>query len=313
MLIGFFDMKNDSSKTPTGVGLGLRWDFVEEFLEKKPAVDFVEISPENYIGRGGYYDAMLDRVINAYPILSHGLSMSLGGVDPLGDAFLKDLRSFITRVKAPWHSDHLCFGSAHGHVLHDLLPLAFTRETVSRVVDRVRQAEDAIGVPMAVENISFYMHPGKKHMSEPEFISEVCAKSGCALMLDVNNAYVNSVNFGFDVDAWMKSAPLDRVVQMHIAGHDWIEENDDKLIVDTHGADVIDPVLALLERVVAKTGPMPVLLERDQCIPPIDELMGEIARIRAAYDRGLSLYNAQNVQHGAATITIENGESAGAR
>ena len=281
--------------TPTGVGLGFRWDFAEELLEKKPALDFVEVSPENYIGRGGYYDAMLDQLVDTYPVLSHGLTMSMGGSDPLGEQYLKDLAAFLARVKAPWHSDHLCFGVVDGQVMHDLLPLAFTRETAARVADRVREAEDAIGVPMAVENISFYMHPGKKHMSEPEFVSEVCERAGCGLMLDVNNAYVNSVNFGFDVDAWMRAAPLHRVVQMHIAGHDWIEEKGDRLIVDTHGADVISPVLELCERVVAQVGPVPVLLERDQAIPPMDELIDEIARVRAAYDRGIATWRARNL------------------
>jgi len=279
---------NSAKQTPTGVGLGFRWDFGDELLGERPRLDFVEVSPENYIGRGGYYEAMLERVVDAYPVLSHGLTMSLGGVEPLGDAYLAGVRSFLERVKAPWHSDHLCFGVVDGVVMHDLLPLAFTRETAQRVADRVRRAQDALGVPMAVENISFYMHPGKRHMSEAEFVSEVCERADCGLMLDVNNAYVNSVNFGFDVDAWMSAAPLHRVVQMHVAGHDWMEEKGDRLIVDTHGADVVSPVLELLERVVAKTGPVPVLLERDQSIPHLSELLEEVARVRAAYARGLA-------------------------
>jgi uncharacterized protein (UPF0276 family) len=275
------------SKTPTGVGLGLRWEFIDDFLAENPPVDFVEISPENYMGRGGYYDGLLDRVVAAQPVLSHGLSMSLGGFDPLGDEFLAGLRDFLARVKAPWHSDHLCFGSADGVALHDLLPLTFTDKMVTHVADRIKRAEDAIGVPMAVENISFYMRPGRAEMNEAEFIARVCDKADARLMLDVNNAYVNSVNFGFDVDAWMRTVPLDRVVQIHIAGHDWWEENGEKLIVDTHGADVIDPVLALLGRVLPRVGPVPVLLERDQAIPSLPDLLKEVERIRVVYNKAL--------------------------
>ena len=154
-------------------------------------------------------------------------------------------------MKSPWHSDHLCFGSARGVVLHDLLPIAFTEKAVARVSDRIARARDALGVPIAVENISFYLHPGKKEMGEAEFIARVCERADCGLMLDVNNAYVNATNFGFDVDEWMRTVPLERVVQIHVAGHEWFDEGaGGTLIVDTHGADVCDPVLALLGRVL---------------------------------------------------------------
>jgi uncharacterized protein (UPF0276 family) len=274
---------------PVGVGLGLRWEFIEELLEETPAsIDFLEVSPENYMGRGGYYRDALARAIHHYPTITHGLTMSLGGVDPLDEAYLRELRAFLDETGTPWHSDHLCFGAAHGVVLHDLLPIAFTAAAVERVADRVRRARDAIGRPLAVENISFYLHPGKKEMSEAEFIARVCERADCGLMLDVNNAYVNATNFEFDVDEWMRTVPLNRVVQIHIAGHDWFDEGaGGKLIVDTHGADVCDPVLALLGRVLPRVGPVPVLLERDQAIPPLDELLAEVARVRAVYDRAL--------------------------
>jgi uncharacterized protein len=225
--------------------------------------------------------------------------MSLGGTEPLDEAYLGELREFVGRVKSPWHSDHLCFGSASGKVLHDLLPIGFTEEGVGRVADRLRRAQDAIGVPMAVENISYYLLAGEPAMPEAEFIARVCEKADCGLMLDVNNAYVNATNFGFDVDAWMRTVPLDRVVQMHIAGHDWYAEDgthlgtaedarrsgrQDTVIVDTHGADVPDPVLALFSRVVAKTGPVPVVLERDQDIPPFPKLLEEVARIKGVME-----------------------------
>lgn len=290
-------------KTITGVGLGLRWDFIDEILERRPALPFVEVSPENYMGRGGYYDEALDRAKDVWPIVTHGLTMSIGGVDPLREDYLRGLRAFIERVGSPWHSDHLCFSTFGGVVLHDLLPIPFKKSEVMRVADRVKRAQDAIGRPMAIENVSFYLHPGKREMTEAEFIARVCTEADCGLMLDVNNAFVNATNFGFDVDTWMRTVPLERVVQMHVAGHDWfIDDGKDfdptprpstlseaetkgKLIVDSHGADCCDEVLALLERVLEKTGPVPVLLERDQAIPPLDQLLAEVARIDAIYQR----------------------------
>ena len=229
--------------------------------------------------------------------------MSVGGTDALDEAYLREIRDFVARVASPWHSDHLCFGSVKGKVLHDLLPIAFTDAVALRVADRVRRAQDAVGVPLAVENISYYMHPGKAEMGEAEFIAKVCDKADCGLMLDVNNAYVNATNFGFDVDEWMRTVPLDRVMQMHIAGHDWFTEDGtllgtadaakesgraDTLIIDTHGADVPDPVMELFKRVVAKTGPLPVVLERDQDIPPLPVLVAEVERIKKTMAEALA-------------------------
>ncbi len=279
-----------------GVGLGLRWEFIDQLVEELPALPFLEISPENYMGRGGWYRAALEFLGTKYPLVTHGLTMSLGGTDPLDEEYLADLRTFIASVRSPWHSDHLCFGSARGVRLHDLLPIRFSAETARRVADRVKRAQDAIGVPMAVENISFYVHPGKKEMSEAEFVAQVCELADCKLMLDVNNAWVNSQNFGFDVDEWMRTAPLERVVQIHVAGPDRFREAsfvpgvapEREVLLDTHGSAVPDPVVALLERVLPRTGPVPVLLERDRAIPPLPELLAEVARLQTAYDRALT-------------------------
>ncbi|MBX3227002.1 MAG: DUF692 domain-containing protein [Labilithrix sp.] len=268
-----------------GVGVGLRWELLDEMLEVPPAVSFVEVSPENYMGRGGYYDEALERVKEVWPIVTHGLTMSVGGTDPLRGDYLAGLRAFIARVGSPWHSDHLCFSSAEGVILHDLLPLAFKAGEVERIADRIKQAQDAIGVPFAIENVSSYLHPGTRDMDEAEFIARVCERAGCGLMLDVNNAYVNATNFGFDVDAWMRTVPLDRVVQIHVAGHEWFDEEDGRIIIDTHGADVDDAVLALLERTLERTGPVPVLLERDQAIPPLATLLEEVRTLEAIYER----------------------------
>lgn len=283
----------------SGVGLGLRWDFIEELLEQRPSLDFVEVSPENYIGRGGYYDAALERTIELWPIVTHGLTLSLGGTDALRDDYLRELAAFVARVRTPWHSEHLCFSTFGGVALHDLLPVPFKVREISRIADRIKRAQDAIGLPLAIENVSFYLHPGHPEMSEAEFIARVCDAADCGLMLDINNAFVNATNFGFDVDAWMRTVPLERVVQMHVAGHDWYtegtwepvpapathEEKVDKVIVDTHGTECCDEVLALLERTLEKTGPVPVLLERDQDVPPLDVLVGEVHKIKRIWER----------------------------
>ncbi|MBX3213035.1 MAG: DUF692 domain-containing protein [Labilithrix sp.] len=301
-------MTEARSQKIDGVGLGLRWDFIDEILEQKPAIAFLEVSPENYMGRGGYYDEALERARDVWPIVTHGLTMSLGGVDPLRREYLAGLRDFIARVGSPWHSDHLCFSTHGGVVLHELLPVAFKRAEVTRIADRIKRAQDAIGRPMAIENVSFYLHPGKREMSEAEFIARVCEAADCGLMLDVNNAWVNATNFGYDVDAWMRTVPLERVVQMHVAGHDWFSETEAELvlaerprdlaaregllIVDTHGSDVASEVMALLERVLVKTGPVPVLLERDQSIPPLAELVDEVRRVDEVWQRAVAAHAA---------------------
>jgi len=292
-------MAKGSASKIGGVGLGLRWEFIDELLAAEPEIDFLEVSPENYIGRGGYFDEALERVAARYPIVTHGLTMSIGGTDPLRESYLRDIAAFCERVASPWHSDHLCFSTFDGVVLHDLLPIAFKKSEVLRIADRIKRARDAIRRPLAVENVSFYLHPGKREMTEAEFLSRVCEAADCGLMLDVNNAYVNATNFGFDVDAWMRAAPLDRVVQIHVAGHDWYsddgafepteprsaEAREGALIVDTHGADVCSDVLALLERTLARTGPVPVLLERDQSIPTLDALLAEVATVKRIWER----------------------------
>jgi uncharacterized protein (UPF0276 family) len=284
--------------TVHGVGLGLRWEFLDALArwEGQAPVDFLEICPENYMGRGGRHPAALARLAERFPLVTHGLTLSVGGVDPLDAEYLRDLAAFLGEVATPWHSDHLCFGGADGRVVHELLPVAFTEATARRAADRVRRARDAIGRPLAIENVSYYWHPGRAEMGEAELLSRVCEAADCALLLDVNNAFVNATNFGLDLDAWMRDAPLERVVQIHVAGHEWFavdeaglgaaaaERAPGAMIVDTHGADVPDPVLSLLQRVLARTGPVPVVLERDQNIPPLPVLFDELARVRAVWD-----------------------------
>jgi uncharacterized protein (UPF0276 family) len=243
------------------------------------------------VGRGGHVTAQLDRLRERYPLLSHGLTMSLAGTEPFDAEYMQSLRAFLSEMKSPWHSDHLCFSIAGGgRVLHDLLPPKMTRASATRTADRVRRAQDALGVKMAVENISFYLPAGADEMHEADFVGEVCEQADCGLMLDVNNVYVNSVNFGFDANDWLARAPLERVVQMHVAGGEWVDdiEGAGKTMIDSHGTDVPDPVLDLFERALARTGPVPVIVERDQAIPPLADLLKEVERVRAVWMRATS-------------------------
>ena len=269
-----------------GVGLGLRWDFLEEVVDGPPLdVAFFEVSPENYMRRGGWYPAALEQICERYPVVTHGLTMSLGAIDPPPAEYLRELSTELQRVHTPWHSDHLCFSTAGPLVLHDLLPLKLCSENVQRVADRLRRVEDALKLPMSLENISYYAHPGRPEMPEAEFITQILEKSGSGLLLDVNNVWVNAQNHGFDPEEFIASLPLDRVTQLHIAGHFRAESG---LIIDTHGASVINPVIELLEFTVERVGPVPVLLERDNEIPPLEELLEEVATLDAAYHRALA-------------------------
>lgn len=271
-----------------GVGLGLRWELIDELVRELPAaIEFLEIAPENYIGRGGHVAAQLATLATRYPLLTHGLTMSLGGLDPLDGEYLRAVRDFLATVKSPWHSDHLCFSSSKGRMLHDLLPPRMTKDSATRIAGRVKQAEDALGVKMAIENISFYLPKADAELDEPDFVAAVCEQADCALMLDVNNVYVNSVNFGFDPKCWLDRVPLERVVQMHVAGGEWVSdiEGASRTLVDSHGTDVPDPVLELFAYARARTGEVPVVVERDQAIPPLAGLLAEIERVRAAGGR----------------------------
>lgn len=265
-----------------GVGLGLRWEFLEEVVDG-PELDlaFFEVSPENYMRRGGYFPAQLERVRDRYPLITHGLTLSIGAADAPSEQYLSELEHEIARLGSPFHSDHLCFSSAGARFLHDLLPLKFAQENVERVAARARAVQDRLGVPLALENISYYGHLGRREMPESEFVARVIDASGVGLLLDVNNAYVNALNHGGDPFDFLRQMPFDRVVEIHVAGH----ERQGELVIDTHGAPLIDPVYELLEWTLERTGPVPVLLERDNDIPPLAELLGEVKRLQAIYQR----------------------------
>ncbi|MBI3207147.1 MAG: DUF692 domain-containing protein [Myxococcales bacterium] len=277
---------SSTERSLNGVGLGLRWEFLEEVLAAPElGLAFWEICPENYMHRGGYYPYALGRIAEREPVVTHGLTLSIGGSEPAPLDYLHELRDEIRRVGAPWHSDHLCFGNAGPRMLHELLPLKQSSANAQRAAERLRRARDVLGVPVLVENITWYAHPGRREMPEADFITEVVERAETGLLLDVNNVWVNAQNHGFEPRAFIRALPLDRVRQIHVAGH---TRTPSGLILDTHGEKVVDPVIDLLGFTLEHTGPMPVLLERDNQVPELPELLDEVGRLRAAYDRAMT-------------------------
>ena len=265
-----------------GAGLGLRRGFLDTLLEAEPQTlinkpDFVEVAPENWIDMGGSFREKFEAVADIYPVTTHGLSLSLGGPTPVDTDFVKEVKTFLDRFKIPFYSEHLSACSDDGH-LYDLMPVPFTEEAARYVAGRIRQVQDILERRIAVENVSFYAMQTRE-MSEIEFTRMVLEEADCDLLLDVNNAYVNSVNHGAYTPAeFIEAMPTERVAMMHIAGH--YNEAED-LLVDTHGADVIDPVWQALEAAYKKHGPVPTILERDFNYPELSELFAEVDQIRA--------------------------------
>lgn len=260
-----------------GAGLGLRRDLIQQIKQSRPnAIDFLECAPENWIGVGGKLGDDFVAVTEQYPLVCHGLSLSIGSPDPLDFKFLKQVKDFLQLHSVVCYSEHLSYCSNQGH-LYDLMPIPFTAAAVDYVAERISAIQDFLGQRIAIENISAYIAPGQA-MSETDFILCVLNKADCNLLLDVNNVYVNSVNFNFDPEQYLTTLPAERIAYCHIAGH----YNEDKdLIVDTHGADVIEPVWQLLEKAYALFGPIPTLLERDFNFPRFESLLTEVKRIRS--------------------------------
>lgn len=259
-------------------------------FERDPAeVDWVEIHPENYVARGGAFQLNLERARDRWPILPHGLSLCFGTTSRFDAAYVAQLRQLLDAIDAPFYSDHLCFAGIDGTFLHDLLPLPFNRESVRTAASRVAELRDAIERPVAVENISYYADPlAPAHgWDEPDFLLEVLEAADCKLLLDVNNIYVNARNHRFDPHPYIERIPRERVVQIHVAGH---HTQKDGQIIDTHGEPVCEGVYSLLEHTLERIGPVPVLLERDQNFPPLEELLEEMRRLHAIYDRATARF-----------------------
>lgn len=270
-------------RPPQGAGLGLRRELIAPLLAAPAApVDFLELAPENWIGVGGRSGRDLRALSERYPLVCHGLSLSLGGPGPLDFDLLRQIRTFMREHGIALYTEHLAW-CADERQLYDLLPIPRSAEAVRWTAGRIRQAQDALGMRIGIENASSYLEPPGSEMSESEFIAAVVAEADCWLHLDVNNLYVNSVNFGFDPLAALLALPLDRVVYLHVAGH---EVEPDGLLIDTHGRAVIDPVWDLLDASYARIGALPTCLERDFNLPPWPELLAELGRVRAAQAAG---------------------------
>ncbi len=276
-----------------GVGLGLKRELIPQIqaLYQHPSIshiNFVEIAPENWIGAGGKYARDLAWFVERYPIICHGLCLSLGGPDPLNIAFLKQVKQFLSVNKIPLYTEHLSYCSdfqqGQAGYLYDLLPIPFTEEAVKYVAARIRQTQDILGQKIAVENASFYAAAPISSLSEIDFLNAVLVEADCWLHLDINNIYVNSVNFGHgqyrdpikDAQAFLRQVLQERIVYGHVAGH---YQQAPDLLIDTHGMDVIDPVWALLDEAYQLFGTFPTLLERDSNIPPLQVLMREVNKI----------------------------------
>ena len=279
-----------------GAGLGLRRALMREVAEQPDnAVDFWEIAPENWIGVGGSYGKKLRALTERHPFICHGLSLSIGAPSPLDEAFLHRLKRFLNTHQIRCYSEHLSYCSDDGH-LYDLLPIPFTEEAVHYVVSRIKFVQDFLEQRIAMENVSYYAAPGKE-MEEIDFLNAVLEQADCDLLLDVNNIYVNSINHGYDAETFLRQIPGERIRYIHIAGH--YNEAED-LIVDTHGADVIDPVWSLLEKAYQQFGVIPTLLERDFNIPAFSDLEQEIKRIQhiqSNWRQPLLLVDEHNLQH----------------
>jgi hypothetical protein len=267
-------MANKFSLPNLGIGLGLRTKHYSTIVGEKPAVGWFEIISENYLRTRGRPLDFLEEIADVYPIVMHGVSMSIGSTDPLDREYLSELRALRDRVKARWVSDHLCWTGVAGKNTHDLLPMPYTEEALKHVVDRVRAVQDFLGSPLALENPSSYAEFAGDSMREWEFLARLAEEADCALLLDVNNVYVSSKNHGFDPLTYLNAIPFERVVQFHVAGH----TDHGTHIIDSHIGPVPDPVWQLLSVAHSRTSGAPVLLEWDAEIPSFAETHADAMR-----------------------------------
>ena len=262
-----------------GAGLGLRRESLKELFHNPPhsfpdQIDFMEIAPENWIGIGGKLGKQLRQLTEHYEFTLHGLSLNIGGPAPLDENFVRQVKHFMQQHSIKAYSEHLSYCADDGH-LYDLMPIPFTEEAVDYVADRIKRVQDILEQRLIIENVSYYAAPGQQ-MSEIDFINAVIDRADCELLLDINNIYVNSINHQYDPLEFLKALPGSRIAYAHIAGH-YNEARD--LIVDTHGADVIDKVWQLLDQAYTEFGVFPTLLERDFNIPPLGRLLEEVEQI----------------------------------
>jgi uncharacterized protein (UPF0276 family) len=266
-----------------GHGIGLRTKHFPELLEQGRRADWFEVITENFLNIGGRPWAVLEAVRAERPVVLHGVSLSIGSVDPLNEEYLRDVRALADAVEPAWVSDHLCWGTLGRHGVHDLLPMPFTEEALGHVVSRVVAVQERLGRRILLENVSSYLTYASSALEEWEFLSEVSRRADCLLLLDVNNVYVSAANHGFDPQVYLRGVPRDRVAQIHLAGHQDLGTH----LLDTHDAPVPDPVWALYEDAVRRFGRVSTLVEWDDHIPPLDEVLAEAEKARTLASRVL--------------------------
>lgn len=269
---------------PLGFGLGLRKEHYDTILNEWPPIEWFEIVTENYLVPGGRPLDTLARIRSRYPLVMHGVSLSIGGIDPLDWDYLKALKRLAARVAPVWISDHLCWTGVQPVNLHDLMPLPYTEEAIRHVAARLRQVQDFLGRRILIENVSSYLCYRASEMSEWEFLAALAEEADCLLLLDINNVYVSAFNHGFDPALYIDCIPIGRVQQFHLAGHRDLGDYR----IDTHDEPIIDPVWALYGRAVARFGPVSTMIERDDHIPPFAELCTELAYARDLAERALA-------------------------
>jgi uncharacterized protein (UPF0276 family) len=268
-----------------GFGLGLRTVHYEEIAASRPPVDWFEILTENYLVAGGKPLHWLDRIRADYPVAMHGVSLSIGSADPLDMDYLHAVKVLAQRVSPLWISDHLCWTGIAGRNLHDLLPIPYTEAALRHLVPRVEAVQEFLGRRLVLENVSSYVGYKESELTEWEFLAELAHRADCLILLDVNNIYVSAYNHGFDADDYVAGIPAERVQQIHLAGH----SNCGDFIIDTHDAPVIDPVWELYARTIQRLGPVSSMIERDDHIPPLNELLGELDQARTLADGALRM------------------------
>jgi uncharacterized protein len=267
-----------------GFGLGLRVDHYETILNERPAVDWFEALTENYLVPGGKPLYHLTRIREHYPMVMHGVSMSIGSTQPLDRTYLAEVKALAQRIEPAWISDHLCWTGVAGKNLHDLMPLPYTEEALKHVVHRVRTVQDILGRRILLENVSSYVTFRDSRLSEWDFLRAVAEEADCLILLDVNNIYVSSINHEFDPREYLAAIPVERVQQIHLAGH----QNHGDYLIDTHDHPVPDPVWALYADAVRRFGRVSTMIERDANIPPLAELHDELMAARRTADAALS-------------------------
>jgi uncharacterized protein (UPF0276 family) len=259
-----------------GFGLGLRTDHYQDIIDQQPAIDWFEILTENYLVPGGKPLYYLDKICESYPIVMHGVSMSLGSIDPLDMDYMKQVKNLAKRVDARWISDHLCWTGIHQKNMHDLLPLPYTEEALNHVVSKIKQAQDFLGTQLLIENPSTYLTFSSSTLTEWDFMREMALAADCLILLDINNIYVSAFNHGFDPIDYLKAIPADRVQQMHLAGH----TNNGDHIIDTHDHPIIDPVWKLYAQSLEYFEKVSTMIERDDHIPALSVLIQELEQAK---------------------------------